>query len=321
MTPLIRKGLKKRTLPGLIFRPKRPSFPCRERKRLSAFDGRRMTVGIAAYCESFQNIKLAADCRASYQNPHLKPHDEMGKQFRLPFGLYADIAGSFAHCESLIAYLNSEMEKLKDKPEVLLGHIRDAVYLAQGYELRFRCEVRFRSELSMSVEEWKKELQISPWLPYHIRLYKTGRAIFRSTSPRIELIVAGYTKDSEVLLSTAFKEPPEIESSFTTIGSGGEDALIHLDFRKQNPHYSFPRTVLHVAEALEKAKTDPAVGAPGDYVILRRGETRRFKARDPFVLELIERYANRDTAEIDNDDEIRMKLKGLIYKEHIPGPV
>jgi hypothetical protein len=278
-----------------------------------------MTVGVAAYCESFQNIILASDCRASYSNSHLKPHDEMGKQFRLPFCLYADIAGSFAHCESLIAYLNGEMEKIRDKPEILLGHIRDAIYLAQAHELRFRCEARFRSELSMTVEEWKKELQASPWLPYHTRLLRAGRAIFRSTSPCIELIVAGYTKDTEVLLSTSFKEPPEIESSFATIGSGGEDALIHLDFRKQNPHYSFPRTIVHVAEALEKAKADPAVGPPGDYIILQKDcVTRRFKARDPFVLDLIERFKDRDTGEIDDDEDIRLKIRNLIYKDPIP---
>jgi hypothetical protein len=170
-----------------------------------------MTIGIGTYCESFQNIILAADCRASYENPHLKPHDEMGKQFALPFGLYADIAGYFSHCESLIAYLNSEMEQLKDKPDILLGHFRDAIYLAQAHELRFRVEARFRSELSMSVEEWKQALQTPTWLPFHTRLWRRGGAIFRSTRPMIELIVAGYTRDTEVLLSTAFKEPPEIE--------------------------------------------------------------------------------------------------------------
>lgn len=266
-----------------------------------------MTVGIAAYCEGFQNIILAADCRASYANSHLGPHDEMGKQFALPFGLYADIAGSFSHCESLIAYLTSSLEELKHLPEILLGNIREAIWLAQAQELRFRFNTAFRNQLGMTLDEWK--LSSNP------KILRTGRALMRSTQVSAELIVAGYTKDTEVLLTVAFKEPPEIESSHATIGSGGQDAMVHLDFRKQNPHYSFPRTVLHVAEALEKAKTDPAVGPPGDYVVLQRGEIRRFKSRDPFVLDLIERYRNRDSAEIDDDDEIRMKLKSLIYKD------
>jgi hypothetical protein len=305
MTTPFTKRFRKHILPGLLFRPGRPDVRRKGERFLGQDGGGRMTVGIGAYCESFQNIILAADCRASYDSTHLSPHDEMGKQFALPFGLYADIAGRFSHCESLIAYLTHYMNELQELPEVLLGNIREAVWLAQAQELRSRFNTAFRNQLGMTLDEWK--LSTNP------RILRTGRALMRCTQIEVELIVAGYTKDTEVLLSAASKEQPEIESIFLTIGSGGDDALTHLDFRKQNPHYSLPRTVVHVAEALEKAKIDDAVGPPGDYVILQRGQTRRFRARDSVVSELIERYKNRDTTEIDNDDDIRTKLKGLIY--------
>jgi hypothetical protein len=266
-----------------------------------------MTVGIGAFCEGFENVILASDCRGSYEHPRLGPNDEMGKQFRLPFGLYADIAGYFSHCESLIAYLTDEMEGLKKLPEVLLGHIRDAIFLAQAHELRFRFSTRFRDELGMTFEEWKEST--------NPRIHRAGRAIIRSTYPMVELIVGGFTSDTCVLLNTAYKQPPEIVSSHVTIGSGGEAALAQLDRRAQNPHYSFQRTILHIAEALQEAKVEPTVGRASDYVILQRNATRRFKARDPFVADLIAKYKNRDSAELDEDAEARAQMKELIYKE------
>ena len=97
-----------------------------------------------------------------------------------------------------------------------------------------------------------------------------------------------------MLLSTAYKHPPEIVSSQVTIGNGGEAALAQLDRRAQNPHYAFQRTILHVAEALREAKLEPTVGHASDYVILQRNAIRRFKACAPFVADLIEKYKNRN---------------------------
>ena len=271
-----------------------------------------MTVGIGAACESFQNVILAADVRGSYSTPRLGPNDEMGKQFSLPLGLYADIAGYFSHCESLIAFLTHYMEELKKQPEVLLGHIRDAIWLAQAQELRFRFNTALRNNLGMDLEEWKKST--------NARILRSGRALMRSTEVMVELIVGGFTPDSAVLLSTAYKDPPEIVSSHVTVGSGWKRALVALDKRKQNPHYSCQRTILHIAEALKAAKIERTVGPPADYIILQRGAVRRFKARDPFVSELITKYKGRDSAELDNDDDAREKIKSLMYEQNMFTP-
>lgn len=268
-----------------------------------------MTVGIGVYCENFRNIILAADTRGSYDHPRLGPNDEMGKQFELPYELYADIAGWFSHCESLISYLNVEMDKLKHIPDVTLGHIREAIYVAQAQELRFRFEAAFRNEMGLSLDEFK---QLT-----NSRMVRRGWALMRKTYIMVELIVAGFNADTSVLLSTAYKEPPEIVSSHVTIGSGGEAALAQLDRRKHNPHYSFERTILHVAEALEEAKVEPTVGQPSDYFILQRGAMRRFKARDPYIKELITKYKGRDSAELDNDEEAKEHIKKLMYKPEI----
>ena len=269
-----------------------------------------MTVGVGVLCQGFENVILASDCRGSYEHPSLGPNDEMGKQFRLPFGLYANIAGYFSHCESIIAYLTHEMENLKKLPEVLLGNIHNAIFLAQAHELASRLRTCFRNDLGMTFEEWKE--CTNP------RIYRTGRAIIRSTFPCVELIVGGFTPDTCVLLSAAYKQPPEIVSSHVTIGSGGVAALAHLDRRAQNPHYSFQRTILHIAEALKEATIEPTVGQASDYVIIQRNATRRFKARDPYLADLIERYKHRNSAELDEDEEARTRMKDLIYKEIDP---
>jgi hypothetical protein len=270
-----------------------------------------VTVGIGVLCEGYQNIVLAADCRGTYDNPHLGPHDEMGKQFVLPFGLYADIAGHFNHCESLIAFLTEEMEGLKTLPDVFLGHIRDAIRKAQAQELRLRFEAAFINNFGMTLDEFKKEITTAS----NPRFFSHGRALMRATQIYVELLVAGFTKDSVVLLSAAYKSPPEIVSSHESIGSGGLQALDQLNKRNQNPFYSCQRTILHVAEALEAAKVEPSVGQAADYIILQSNAVRRFKARDPIVTELVAKYRNKDSAELDQDMDAREKIKSLIYEQ------
>jgi hypothetical protein len=117
------------------------------------------------------------------------------------------------------------------------------------------------------------------------------------------------------LLKMMDKEQIEIVPSFDTIGSGADLALNRLNDRAQNLHYTFQRSVLHIAEALQEAKLDPGVGDAADWVIMEKnGQIARLPAKDEVLNELLSDYAGRQSGALDGNAAVRNKLKGILYK-------
>lgn len=268
-----------------------------------------MTIGIGVLCESGTCIILASDGRGTYEQAHLLPNDEMGKQFDLPFNLFGIMAGFFSHCNSYLPTLYEEMEKLKSQSVLYQDHFRYAIRMAQVREMQYRFDGELVKEIGMTLNQWQKEIEHRP------RLRRTGRAVIKLTPLVVEMIVGGFINGGPVLLSVVDKEVPEIVYSHETIGSGGENALNHLNFRGQNVHMSFQRTVLHVAEALEAAKLDPHVGEPKDWIILEaNGRVRRLIANHQNIKDLVAGFHLRDTDSLEDDKEARKRILDTLYR-------
>jgi len=127
------------------------------------------------------------------------------------------------------------------------------------------------------------------------------------------LTVGGFvTGGSIVMLEAQFNEVPEMVE-WSAIGTGGDAAAESLGKRNQGATTSFQRTLVHVAEAMEAARADKYVGEPSEYVVISQRTYRRFPARDPYLMQLLTKYADRDTDELDDSDEHREKLRDALY--------
>jgi hypothetical protein len=272
-------------------------------------DGKRLTIGIGLACESGNCVILAADMRGSYESKRIRNNEEVGKQFQLPFGFFACIAGRVVQCESFIAYFTTLLDNAKiEIGNVLHDDIREPVRIAQANVVRDLYDAAMLKETGMRFDEWKELMQKDA------ALYERGKEIFKKTDMTLEFLVGGFSRGNFVLLKMVDKELVEIVPSFETIGSGADLALNKLNDRSQNLHYSFQRSVLHVAEALEEAKLDPDVGDAADWVIMVPGGIKRLPAKHKLLTDLKEKYAGRKTDELDGDDALRKKLAGILYE-------
>jgi hypothetical protein len=107
----------------------------------------------------------------------------------------------------------------------------------------------------------------------------------------------------------------EIVPSFDTIGSGADFALNRLNDRTQNLHMSFPRSVLHVAGALQEAKLDPGVGDTADWVVMEKtGRIWRLPAKHQVIGDLMHDYAGKASSDLDSDAAIRTRIAAAMYQ-------
>lgn len=296
---------RKRGLPAILRVPDRPG-PSAHRRRWLGLWSKRMTVGIGVLCEGGDCIVLAADTRGSYgDTAHLPTHEQTGKQIDLPFNFFASIAGDVAVCDALVSELYAQFEKLQDVDELFFDHVRIAIREAQLYEFANRVDHVLATTLGTRLDEWKKFEKAT----LHYR--RCQRAIRRYQLPT-ELIVAGYASSGPVLITTLYNDPPE-GGTLATIGSGYKLALELLTERGQQPHMSAQRSMVHVAEALEKARGQKDVGSPADYVVITPKSVRRLPARNEHLMQLMVRYWGRDTEELDGDEVARLKLRDSLY--------
>ena len=268
-----------------------------------------MTIGIGLACESGNIVILASDMRGSYESKRIRNNEEVDKQFQLPAGFFACIAGKVVYCESFIAYFTTLLDAAKiDPSNVLHDDIRLPMKLAQVNTVQDVYGAAILKEIGMGYDEWKELMQKDP------AIYDRGIEIFKKTEMPLELLVGGFSNGQFVLLKLVDKEMIEIVPSFETIGSGADFALNKLNDRAQNLHYTFQRSVLHVAEALEEAELDPYVGDAADWVIMVKDGIKRLPARHKVITDLMAKYAGRLSDDLDGDEATRKALAGIMYK-------
>ena len=69
---------------------------------------------------------------------------------------------------------------------------------------------------------------------------------------------------------------------------------------------------------MREAKLDQpkTVGDPADYVVITERQIRRMPAKDPTLQQMLAKYVEADTEEIDSSDEIWRAIQGAMY---LPG--
>jgi len=91
-----------------------------------------------------------------------------------------------------------------------------------------------------------------------------------------EVIVAGFLQDEPLLLKASGKRDIESDADppvFVIGSKGSRFAMEHLNRRGQNIHSSFAQTVLHIHEALNRAKEkdpDGYIGKCDGYIIMNK---------------------------------------------------
>jgi hypothetical protein len=99
-------------------------------------------------------------------------------------------------------------------------------------------------------------------------------------------------------------------------GVGNIVAVGHLNKRLQNPHTSVVRTLVHIAEAMEKSrkKYPKWIGRPADYIVLREDKViMRFPAESPLLGEWLKMFKKKDTLEMDKDPSFRKAFEDALY--------
>lgn len=266
-----------------------------------------MTIGIGAVGGSGNTVVMATDTKGSYKDPRFSDF-LIGKQYDFfPHHLLAaNIAGTVSVCKSVVSSLVNEMDKLVGEPVIFHDHVRNAVKEAQIHDILFRLNYELVNRLGMSRAEWLALDKVS------LQFRRAQRAIRQYQLP-VQLTVGGFvTGGSIVMLEAQFNEAPEMVE-WSAIGTGGNHAAESLGKRNQGATTSFQRTLVHVAEAMEAARADKYVGEASDYVVITQRTYRRFPARNPYLMQLLAKYANRDTDELDDSNEAGDKLREAIF--------
>jgi hypothetical protein len=249
---------------------------------------------------------MSADTKGSYNDPRFSD-TRIGKQFDFfpHYFLCANIAGSVRVCESVVSELVAQIDKLVGQPRVFHDHILNAVKEAQINELLYRLDYEMVNHLAMRLSEWKTLDKGS------LQFRRAARLVRRFQLP-MQLTIGGFVGGSILLLETNFNDAPEIVE-YSVIGSGSNLAAESMAKRDQGANTSFQRTLVHLAEAMEAARSDQFVGEPADYVIVTPRSYRRLPARDPYLFQLLMRYVDNDTEELDHTDEPTNKLRDAMY--------
>jgi hypothetical protein len=265
-----------------------------------------MTIGIGAASASGTVVMMAADTKGSYNDPRYSD-TLIGKQYDFfPHHLLAaNIAGTVPVCQSVMSHLVAEMDKLVGLPIVRHDHVRNAVKEAQIKEILDRLDYELVNQMGISRSEWialdRAKLQ-----------FRRVQRLIKLFQLPMQLIVGGFVSGSMVMLETQFNEPPEMKE-YSAIGTGGDFAHESLAKRNQGANTSFQRTIIHVAEAMEAARSDNFVGEPSDYVLITSRTYRRFPARDPYLMQMLLKYRDKDTGELDESNEAGDKFRSALY--------
>ena len=200
----------------------------------------------------------------------------------------------------------TEVDKILNLPVIFHDHIRNAVREAQIQDLLFRLDYELVNHLGMRLSEWKTLDKVS-------LQYRRAQRLVRKYQLPMQLTVGGFvTGGSIVMLEAQFNEAPEMVE-WSAIGTGGDHAAESLGKRDQGANTSFQRTLVHVAEAMEAARADNYVGHPSDYVIITQRAYRRVPARDPYLMQLLAKYVDKDTEELDDSNEAGEKLRDALF--------
>ncbi len=242
-----------------------------------------MTVGIGVLAEASNVVILASDTRATFPNSNVGPHDECGKQWQLfPFHVSACAAGTLSVAQPLVDELTRQFIKIANprRRKLYTGHIQKAIDEARFIIFRERVDWALKTTFGFSLRQWHRG-KIPPQI-FDDLIVKAGENLIRNEPLPVELIVGGFLGNHQLVFHKA-SQKRKIEQSTApgvyVIGTGGQSAMDHLNYRRQNADCSLARSLFHVCEATDVArrKNRETVGRPSHLVVMwKDGTMKRF---------------------------------------------
>ncbi len=172
--------------------------------------------------------------------------------------------------------------------------------------------------LKYGVEQWqtgkiRRKKKLDPLL------LREGLEVIKSVSFPVQTITAGFMNGNLVWFRTDGLRnlQSNVSPGFFVIGSGSTYAMNHLTWRRQTPDDRLPSSLLHVYEAMRRARRDRAVGPPADYMIMwKDGRVERFPAESAALKAWAKHYKRRDsTASLDTSMPVKVEIDHL-FRSH-----
>jgi len=282
-----------------------------------------MTVSIGSLC-NFKNagnafILLAVDNRATYENAKVVPNDACGKfHDLLPDPFCISISGAVSTCNAVVAEFHKRIQDRKKQRSdglIYTDDLRIAIREARDYEYGLFLNEEMQGYLRMSLAKWRKNRDSE--------IRRKGFAVARAARLYfpVFLIMGGFTKGSAVLMKSSGACVTEMgEGPFVT-GIGQVAAINHLNHRKQNHYYSAARTLLHLDEAMKKARVAKPqyIGEPADYIAIRQsGQIMRFPAKSPVLKKWRIDFADRDSLQMDLENSFQQEFEKALVPHCSP---
>jgi hypothetical protein len=245
-------------------------------------------------------VILASDTRGSWANNQISAHEECGKQWDFPyFAIAASVAGSMGAVQPFVDQLTVQIASFGKRKRIYCEHFENAIDYSRFRLFLKRVDWRLKMYMGMSFKEWRTA-KTTTGEPLSYLILRAGLKFFDTTSLPIQAIIAGFLNDGRLIFYKA-DQKADIDQSTSpgvlTIGTASVVAMDHLMQRGQNADCSLARSLLHVHEALKKARrTDQYVGRPSAYFVIRKnGQMGRFPADSRLLRNWAKVYGKRKT--------------------------
>jgi hypothetical protein len=286
-----------------------------------------VTVGIGLICDlKFAGgpcIIMSVDDKASYGHPIVLSTNACGKFHDiLPCApLAIAISGDISTCDGVVTDLYDQIASIKkaredarDMPALRHNDFRSAILNARHYEYQSFLDEQLQAYLGITRLEWLKENDRE--------IKRKGLCVVRACIKYfpVGLIIGGFLGMNPrhwILLRACGAAKTETGAQFFTVGIGGEKALRKLCERDQKEYMSAPRSLLHVAEAMKKAKQayPQAIGDPADYMILRPNKPMmRFKRNAESLKRWLAEFNGKPTDQMQSAVKYRDEFEDELYE-------
>jgi hypothetical protein len=281
-----------------------------------------VTVGIGVLCDArFKDgpcIIMGVDDKSTYGDPVVLSNEVCGKfHDTLPLApLAIAISGDISTCDGVVTEFCTQIAHIKEQREArgehpLLRHedFRPAIAEARKIEYQDFLNDSLQSYLGITLEEWRKET--------NKEISRKGFTVARVCGKYfpVGLIVGGFLSTNPkhwILLRAQGAMITQTGAQYYATGIGAIEALKQLAARKQSEYLSAPRSLLHVAEAMRRAKRKypQHIGEPADYMILRANKPMMIFKRTSDVLKqwLID-FKNKPSDPLQSEQKYRDELE------------
>ncbi len=273
-----------------------------------------VTVGVESLCNYHKQgnafVIMGVDDKASYSNTSVKPNNACGKfHDLLPESMCVAISGAIDVCDAVVAQFGVELEKQKQKrddKQLYPDDLRAAMRNARRYEYGQFLEEEMLGYLQMKFSEWR--VDTNPEIRRKgFTIARAARLYFPCFLP-----IGGFIKDNVVMMRSRGACVTEMGAGPFAVGAGEAEAISQLNYRSQTHGMCAARTLVHIDEAMEKARLahPKYIGYPSDYIVIHQdGQIMRFQYRSPLLYEWRKHFDTRDTSPMDTDESFQSKFE------------